>query len=160
METVQAVKTEHVAAFAEATVEALEMMAMIQARPGDAIPSPDSPAVGDISAVVGLAGDTPGSVAAIFPKDLALELAGNMLGEKVEHLDESVQDALGEIANMIAGGAKGRLSRRGVTFTISIPTVVVGDGHRLSHSADMPMVRVPFSVDGSTFAVEVCLKPS
>lgn len=112
----------------------------------------------DISAVIGLTGDAEGWVAISFQKQVAIELASNMVGEKRIFIDANVRDAVGEIVNMIAGGAKGELSQKGFTFKLAIPTVIVGDHHMLSRVKEIPFIVVPFETEKGKFNITVCLK--
>ena len=47
---------------------------------------------------------------------------------------------------------------RGLSFHISIPTVVVGQGHTLVQKIDSPVMVIPFGVGKSRFLMEVTMK--
>jgi len=64
------------------------------------------------------------------------------------------------LANIVAGRAKKDLSEDGLSFHISIPTVVVGKNHSLGHKVDIPAVVVPFNIGKNTFTMEVSMKLS
>ncbi len=64
-------------------------------------------------------------------------------------------DAVGEIANMIAGGAKATLSQHGHSFKIAIPSIVVGKNHTIEHKGTGPCLVVPFELDSEIFWIEV-----
>ena len=53
-------------------------------------------------------------------------MAGKMLDMPPEEVDNDSWDALGEIANMIAGNFKGKLSGVGNHCMLSVPTIIVG----------------------------------
>lgn len=141
--------------FIAATLEALEVMAKVRPARGDPFVKTELVARGDISGVIGLAGEIRGSVAVTFPGDLAKKIYCNMVGEEPNGLGPEVQDAIGEVANMIAGGAKAELSREGRGFRIAIPTIVVGQGHTIDQKGRGPCIVVPFSLDDQTFWLEV-----
>ena len=71
----------------------------------------------------------------------------------------TVCDGVGEIINMIAGQAKAMLVKTKYHFTISIPSVISGHGHEISHKKGTPNIVVLFEADGTPFALQVCLAP-
>jgi len=54
---------------------------------------------------------------------------------------------VGEITNMVTGGAKRILSDQGYKFDLAIPSVVAGKNHIIRHKAKGPIVFVPFDTD-------------
>ena len=83
----------------------------------------------DISGIIGLAGNYQGSVAIHTSKSIAMKITSAMLGMDIDSITPEVEDCIGEMANMVTGGAKTALSSEGVDFDLSLPTVVVGDNH-------------------------------
>lgn len=141
--------------FIAATLQALEVMAATRPQRGTPFVKAGQVAKGDISGVIGLAGEATGSVAVTFPAGIAYRLYEGMVGEKVNALTEEVRDAVGEIANMIAGGAKAALAKDGYRFRIAIPSIVVGKDHTIEHRSKGPCLVVPFTLEGETFWLEV-----
>jgi len=146
--------------FIAATLQALEVMAAVRPRRGTPFVKDGKVAEGDISGVIGLAGDATGSVAVTFPGAMAKRIYAGMVGQEATELDEDVRDAVGEVANMIAGGAKATLSKDGYDFRIAIPSIVVGAGHTIEHKGKGPCLVVPFDLDGGTFWLEVSFDAS
>ncbi len=107
----------------------------------------------DVSAVIGLSGDAVGSVALCFPMGSAVKTAGKFAGIEMTQDHEDFADALGELANMIAGGAKAKLE--GLNVSVSLPNVVVGKNHVLSQSKQSPRLVLPCDSPLGRFAVEV-----
>src|SRR5450432_1376057 len=62
-----------------------------------------------LTAMVGLAGTYNGLVSVHIPWPLAISFTSLMLGMEVAEIDDDVNDAMGEIANMIAGSYKQHL---------------------------------------------------
>jgi len=114
---------------------------------------------GDVTGIIGFAEkNLTGSVAISFPLDTALLIHNLMLGETVNRLTPGVQDTVGEIANIIAGGAKTEFADMGLSFHISIPTVVAGKNHSINHNVSLPTVVIPFKLNDSPFTLEICMK--
>jgi chemotaxis protein CheX len=141
--------------FIAATLQALEVMAAVRPRRGRPFVKDGRLARGDISGVIGLAGDATGSVAITFSEEIAKRIYAGMVGQEATALDDDVRDAVGEIANMIAGGAKATLSKEGYDFRIAIPSIIVGSGHTIEHKGKGPCLVVPFDLEGETFWLEV-----
>jgi chemotaxis protein CheX len=57
-------------------------------------------------------------------------MASKMLGMPPEEVDNDSWDALGEVANMIAGNFKGKLSAIGNHCLLSVPTIIVGSDYK------------------------------
>lgn len=116
----------------------------------------------DISGTIGLAGQTNGVVAVTFTEDVACLVSSNMLGEAYTEINDMVKDSIGEIANMIAGGAKGIMAEKGLNFKIALPSVIVGRSHNISFPPGVPCMVVPFVIEkiNKNFNIEVCLKSS
>ena len=60
----------------------------------------------DVCGVIDVSGTVKGRVVVSMPETLAAALASILIGDTIEALDEDCIDAVGEIANMIAGNAK------------------------------------------------------
>jgi chemotaxis protein CheX len=65
-------------------------------------------------------------------------------------------DAIGELANMVAGNAKKDL--HGMKLGISLPSVVLGKEHVISQSRTAPRLVIPCDVDYGRFFVEVAMR--
>jgi chemotaxis protein CheX len=109
----------------------------------------------DVSGIISLSGTYVGTVVISFLQNTAVELAKAMLLEDAPS-SADICDAVGEMANMIAGGAKNEFG--GADTTISIPSVVMGKGHIISRPSDVPCILVPCKTLHGDFAVEVCIK--
>lgn len=84
---------------------------------------------GEFTALVGLAGSLCGVLSIRCCNQAAHTMASKMLGMPPEDVDSDSLDALGEIANMIAGNFKGKLSGVGNHCMLSVPTIIVGNDY-------------------------------
>jgi chemotaxis protein CheX len=89
----------------------------------------------EVSSIIGLSGDVTGCVVINLTRDLALRLASALLDEDITDIDEDCTDAIGEIANMIAGNAKTDFPTGNTA--ISVPSVVVGQ-HKMRYPRASP----------------------
>jgi chemotaxis protein CheX len=104
-----------------------------------------------LTSMVGLAGSHSGILAVHCPKDLALRITSNMLGMEVTEIDDDVNDALGEIANMIGGDVKHIFSPKGADVNLSIPTVIYGSDYVLESMSSAESLVIPFVCGGDRF---------
>ncbi|MBP1627182.1 MAG: CheC domain protein [Holophagaceae bacterium] len=144
--------------FVESTLRSLDMMAGIHAEKIGIELKEDLITTYDISAIIGLTGETSGSIIISMPESLACKIAANMLMEDVPSMNKSVEDAIGEIGNIVVGDARRSLIQDGFSLNISIPTVVIGSGHKISRSGDIPCIAIPFSTEFGDFEVNVGLR--
>ena len=110
----------------------------------------------DISGVIGLTGETQGAVVISFPKLTALKTVTAFSGIDVKIFDQIVVDAVGEIINIISGNAKKDLAE--FRLQISLPSVVVGNNHKINWTSGVPVICVPFESELGDFVVSVSLK--
>jgi len=110
----------------------------------------------DIIGVIGLSGTAQGVVAVRLPEKTALAVIGKMVGAEFTTVDFSIIDGVGELVNIVAGSAKGRL--KGHSISVSLPTVVKGDIYRLSNLHNALWLEVCFESSLGEFAVIVTLK--
>ncbi len=148
-------KAEYVNPFLKGTINVLQMMAMVEPKPGKPFVKQDRKSSGDITGNIGLTGTTKGVVVVSFSKECALKVISSMMGEEYQDLTDEVRDAVGELTNMISGDARRALAELGASFEAGIPTVVVGKGHEITTMGSGPCLAIPFQVDGLDMTVEV-----
>jgi chemotaxis protein CheX len=144
--------------FIKATQNILSTMAMLESRPGKPYVKKEKVAKGDVSAIIGITGDRNGTFAISFSKTCAVQLVKRMLGDDVDDLLSDVQDAVGEISNMISGHARLGLADMGLKLQGSTPSVIMGDNHVISHMTRAAVVAIPFETEFGNFAVEFCFE--
>jgi len=109
-----------------------------------------------ISAMVGLAGTYNGLISIHQPISLGTKLASVMLGEELEPGDQDVLDALGEVANMVAGNFKQHLSKGGMDVRLSTPSVATGRDYMIS-CKEAGSLNLLFDLDEEWLVVSVLL---
>jgi chemotaxis protein CheX len=144
-------------AFLEGTVNVLKTMAFVEPKPGKPYIKKDCVASGDISGIIGLTGSVKGSLALSFSEAGILRIVSNMLGEEITTMNHDINDAVGEITNMVSGVARKILESSGLNITAAIPTVVAGKNHSILHVMGGPSIIIPFSIDAGPFVVDICL---
>ena len=110
----------------------------------------------DVSGIIGFSGDAAGCVVVSFPKPVALRAVSAFAGTEISEDHPDFADAVGELANMIAGNAKKDFE--GVGISISLPSVVIGENHTIPRSNVCPRVVVPCKTSFGPFSVEVGIR--
>lgn len=147
---------EYINPFLKATANVLKTMAFTEASPGKPYLKKEAAAAGDISGVIGITGETEGSLSVSFSEPCICQIVSNMFGEPVASINPEVEDAVGELTNMISGDARRELAEKGVMLKSAIPTVISGKNHTVKHMANGPAIAIPFETPGGSFLVEVC----
>jgi chemotaxis protein CheX len=144
--------------FLIAALDVIKTMAFVDCTPGKPYLKTDRKASGDVTGIIGITGDTEGSLSITFNKTCIEHIVSNMIGEQVQGIDDQVRDAVGEITNMISGMARRELEKQGYVLRAAIPSVVSGQGHIIQHISPGPCVAIPFETEKGTFIVEVSFK--
>ncbi|UCD91289.1 MAG: chemotaxis protein CheX [Desulfobacterales bacterium] len=144
--------------FINATLNILETMAFVKSEAGKPYLKKDSVVQGDVSDIVGITGETNGTVAVTFDELCILKIVSNMFGEEMKEINSEISDAVGELTNMISGQARKELAEIGKVFQGAIPTVITGKNHKLEAMTKGPKIAIPFKTDFGSFTIEVCLE--
>lgn len=150
------VKVEHVNPFVTSTMETFAKMLGVEAKPGKIHLKNGSGADYDITGLIGLSGGAKGMVSLSFPKASALRITNKFVGMDHKEIHKDTVDAIGELANIVAGAAKKDLAQYNIT--ISLPTVVTGDNHDLAGSKEVRPMFVPFETPFGKFNLVVGFK--
>jgi len=106
----------------------------------------------DVSGVIGLSGKAKGTIVLSLDRDVALAATEALLGERPEEIGEQVVDAVGELANMIAGGAKAKLEQ--FAMRVSLPSVITGRSHVIQFPSNATQIAIPFQSEAGPLMVE------
>lgn len=114
-----------------------------------------------ISGIVGLGGAYSGMVGVHIPNDFAKEATAAMLGMEADEIENEsdIHDAIGEIANMLAGEMKMLLSSQGKDIRLSTPTIIGGEEYSIEVISNSGAIVVPFNRKEKRFLATVQLEP-
>ncbi|MDA8621328.1 chemotaxis protein CheX [Psychrosphaera sp.] len=142
--------------FLSSLMNVLETMAMTKLVPGKPSLKKEEVSRGDVSGIIGMASpQTKGSLSVTFEESLALSIMEKMLGERPDTINEEVTDMVGEITNMVTGGAKNMLGDKGYDFNMATPTIVSGKNHTISHQCESSTLIIPFTSENGKAYIEV-----
>lgn len=113
----------------------------------------------DIVAFISLSGYVQGTIALAFPIKTALSIVSRVYENEVVVIDSTVIDAIGEIANVVAGGAQNHLTQKGHgRIDLGVPTVVRGSSFSIDYPSQATWLEVPFSSELGVFVIRVTIK--
>lgn len=111
----------------------------------------------ELIGLIGLSGPIRGTVALIFPVTTAMAVVERFTTLPVTDIDGNVTDAISELVNIVAGGAKAKLSEGNGQLTLSIPNVIRGQGSTVLAPSWATWVEVAFDCELGSFHLRVTL---
>jgi chemotaxis protein CheX len=148
------ISIEHVNPFLKATIETYASMLSDAVKPSKPVPLKGQY---DLAGVIGISGDVAGFVSLAYSTPSALASVSRMIGEEIPEVCPDVLDAVGEIANIVAGYAKKYLTAQ---ISISLPQVIQNDALPGAGQAGFFTFVVPFESALGGFDVVVTLRPA
>lgn len=141
-------KVEFINPFLSSMLNVMSTMAQMELTPEKPKLKKSEIAMGDVSGLIGMVSpEARGSLSITFDEPLALATMLGMVGEAPDTVNEEITDLVGEITNMVTGGAKRMLSEKGFEFDMATPVVVSGHDHTIHHKAKGPVVIIPLNSD-------------
>ncbi len=116
------------------------------------------PLTDSISGVIGLAGTHKGVLAIHMPNKVAMSITGSFLGMDVDEMNEDVEDAIGELANMLGGNVKAILSERGRDINLSLPSTIIGKQYDFQPTREAERIIIPFACAAGQFTIDLQLE--
>jgi chemotaxis protein CheX len=107
----------------------------------------------EFTAMVGLAGQICGVLSVRCSQDAANQAAALMLDLPLDKAAENAWDAIGEVANMIAGNFKNKLDGISDRCMLSVPTVITGGDYSFRALSDTIPMEMWFRFQGLPMSV-------
>ena len=149
---------EHAQHIIDSTREIFSSMIMLDVTAGEPYERKPGTLDNSLSGIIGLAGKFKGMLAIHLPNQTAMAITTAFLGMDVEEINEDVCDAIGELANMVAGDLKTALDPKGSDIQLSIPSAIYGEEYTIDCLTDATNITVPFEIEGGSFLVELQIR--
>jgi chemotaxis protein CheX len=107
----------------------------------------------EFTAMVGMAGIVCGVLSVRCGHDSAAQIASAMLGIPAKEAGEHAWDAIGEVANMVAGNFKNKIDGMADKCLLSVPTVITGADYSFKSLADSPPIELWFRFHGKPLQI-------
>ncbi len=108
-----------------------------------------------LTAMVGFGGVLSGACIVRAGAKAALRIAGGLVGAECVEIDDTVQDGIGELCNMIAGSWKGRVPELASNCGLSVPAVITGSNYSLHVQAPEFQLTHVYMVQDVSFEVTI-----
>ncbi len=148
-------KTEYINPFLTATASVFDTMLGCTLTRGTPFVKVGDEPEHAVSGVIGLSGKAKGTVVLGLDREAAIGATEAMLQERPDEINGDVTDAIGELANIIAGAAKAKLEE--LDLSVSLPTVITGKGHHVEFPSQVTPICIPFGSQWGPITVEVGL---
>lgn len=148
-------KVEYINPFIQSTIAVFETMLACKLTRKEPFVKRDPMPEHEVSGIIGLSGKARGTVVLSLSKQAALRATEALLRDPTKEINADVADAVGELTNIIAGGAKARLKH--LAMSVSLPTIVTGKSHRVEFPKKVTPICIPFDCRWGFVAVEVGL---
>lgn len=139
-------QAKHVNAFIEATLDTFKSMCGLTFRRCGDMRMVDGEIVdsNDLMAVVGLSGDVKGAVLLSAPLEIGMKIVSKFLMEEITVINCDLMDGFGEIVNILAGAADGKIGE--LRIDLALPSVLVGNNTKFFAKAGNPFVIIPMAI--------------
>ncbi|WP_460239354.1 chemotaxis protein CheX [Aurantivibrio plasticivorans] len=139
----------------EATVNVLSTMAFLDVDAGKPSIASAKSFAGDVTGFINFEGQpVAGWLAVSFPRETIFTIVKNMLGDDVDEITPQVMDCVGEITNMISGGAKRLYAEQGLDIGLLRPQVMLGQHYPESALCEGVPIELPFKTGNGTLSVQ------
>ncbi len=107
----------------------------------------------NLTSTIGISGGMAGAISISMSEKTAQNILFKMTGLESEGVDEFVRDAIGEMANIVAG--KGKRDLEDFSLKISLPQVIIGEDYTVYAPRWAMHVYIPFTSDLGEFTLDV-----
>lgn len=152
-------RTEIFNAFIVAANTVLTSEANVQAKRGQLSLARDAYITDGVTVLFSLVGDVWGIVIISLGFETAKNITARILGQEFDEFNELAQSGVGELGNVIVGQASTKLSEFGYRTQISVPTLIVGKGARIS-TLDIDRIVVPLQTEIGSLYLNLALRES
>jgi len=148
--------SQYIIPFVESVSNVFETMLQLPVQVGTPAIKPTEAQSHDVSGIIGMSGDVEGTIVLGFPTGTAERAVSVFTGMEMDASHEDFADAVGELVNMVSGGAKAKFTNRKVSITC--PSVIVGQHHTVAGRRDIPTIHIPCTSDLGEFSVDVSIR--
>jgi chemotaxis protein CheX len=137
----------------------IEVMAGIKVKSGEVELGNPGANFGAITGLLGMSSaDFVGNMLIRFDEGSILQIVSAMLREDFTSINHDIIDAVGEITNMVVGGAKKEFEQLGQRFDMASPAVINGSEVYMSQACRGSALIIPFEVSKGRFVIEAAFE--
>ena len=147
--------------FIDATIMVLETMAFVKPVVGETCIWSKEKTVAEVIGLIVFSNEKEkikGFMTIGFTKSSIIQIVSSMLDEEFETLNDEVREAVGELANMISGQARQKISLMGSKIEAGMPTIISGEDLEVKGAEGKDITIVNFEVEKGPFELGICLE--
>lgn len=129
------------------TKDVFQTMLMVDIQAGDPVLNEKIPVSSNMTSMLGLGGSIKGMLAVHCTEEAAKTATALMLGMDIAEMNEDVKDAVGEIANMVAGNLKISFETFNQEIQLAIPSAIIGNSYKMAGMGGAKRVIIPFVLE-------------
>jgi chemotaxis protein CheX len=107
-----------------------------------------------LSAVIGMEGSARGQLILSMSEQMSLAISSGLLGEEITKVNADAYDAIAELANMIAGGAKKDIASE-KPITLTIPKIMLTEN--VTYLKSQPILIIPFDTSAGKLILQIAM---
>jgi chemotaxis protein CheX len=107
-----------------------------------------------ISTVIGMEGSCRGQLVLSMSEPVCLAISSGLLGEPITKVNADAYDAIAELANMIAGGAKKHMNSE-KPITLTIPKIMLTEN--VTYLKGEPILIIPFDTSAGKLILQITM---
>jgi chemotaxis protein CheX len=138
----------------------IELAGVVESGPWLTPANPDRPEP-QVVGIVGFLGEVNGLIYLYFENSFAVECTSILLGitafEATAAGDETVNDAIGEISNMIVGSFKSGLYDTGLSCRLTVPSILRASDFRIEATRSAKRLIYLFNCSGRRVVAEIVM---
>jgi chemotaxis protein CheX len=143
--------------FIEGTLHILDTTAFVKVKPENPFLKKDRKSQGDITGLLEISGDLNGTAAISFSEKSILGVVSAMFGEEMTEINEEINDAVGEISNMVAGHVTTKIAEMDKKVKVKFKEIKSGQDVEIEHvEGGEHVLALPFRTTKGKVVIEVC----
>lgn len=150
-------RAEHLEPFVAAARAVLEQELNSEVEAGRLALAATTCTTHEVTAIIGITGQLTGMAMYGMSEATALAIVGQLMGAPCDQLDELALSGIGELANVITGGATTLLAQLDLDVDIAPPMLLQGAGSRIS-TAGIQRLVVPLVTALGTVEAQLAIK--
>lgn len=143
--------------FVEAVAEVMEKEVGVTINRGNLSMQNSALTTTDVTVLINLVGQVQGVVMYGMSYETGLNMVSRIMGQKFTEFDTLAQSGVSELGNVITGQATIKLSYAGFQSNISPPTMIMGNGIKIS-TLDFSRIVVPLKTTIGDIDIHLALR--
>ena len=144
--------------FVEAACDVLEQEANVSVSRGSLSLKREAYVTDDVTVLINLVGDASGMAIFGMGTDTAKIIVSRMLGQEFDEFDALARSGIAELSNVVSGQATVGINQEVGIFTdISVPTLLLGSGSRVS-TLGIDRLTIPLESEIGVIRVDLAVR--